>query len=136
MNLLSGMFSTNEFIPHGFCYQWKATLLWLHAGSDMVIALAYFGIPIALIQFLRKRRDLPFSWMFFSFGVFLAAGGALHVMDVWTLWVPSYWFFGGVKVITALASIEARRAQIMLKLDLHSTAALVRYAIRTKIVEA
>ena len=36
----------------------------------------------------------------------------------------------------ATRTVEARRAQIMLKLDLHSTAALVRYAIRTSIVEA
>lgn len=36
----------------------------------------------------------------------------------------------------ATRTVEARRAQIMLKLDLHSTAALVRYAIRTNIVEA
>lgn len=33
-------------------------------------------------------------------------------------------------------TVESYRARIMLKLDLHSTAALVRYAIRTKIVEA
>jgi len=36
----------------------------------------------------------------------------------------------------ATRTVEARRAQIMLKLDLHSTAALVRYAVRAKIVEA
>lgn len=33
-------------------------------------------------------------------------------------------------------TVESYRARIMLKLDLHSTAALVRYAIRKKIVEA
>ena len=33
-------------------------------------------------------------------------------------------------------TVEAYRARIMTKLDLHSTAALVRYAIRNKIVEA
>ena len=33
-------------------------------------------------------------------------------------------------------TVECYRARIMLKLDLHSTAALVRYAIRNKIVEA
>lgn len=114
MNLLNELFSTKDFIPNGFCYKWKPTLLWLHASSDMVIALAYFAIPITLIQFLRKRRDLPFSWMFVCFGVFFAAGSAIHVMDVWTLWVPSYWFSGGVKVITALASIPTAVALVQL----------------------
>ena len=36
----------------------------------------------------------------------------------------------------ATRTVEAHRAQIMHKLDLHSTAALVRYAVRHKIVEA
>jgi len=114
MNLLCGWLSTNEVMPRGFCYQWKPALLWLHASSDMLIALAYFAIPIALIQFVRKRRDLPCSWMFVCLGVFIAACGATHVMDVWTLWVPSYWFSGGVKVITALASIPTAVALVQL----------------------
>ena len=33
-------------------------------------------------------------------------------------------------------TVESYRARIMFKLDLHSTAALVRYAVRNKIVEA
>jgi DNA-binding CsgD family transcriptional regulator len=32
-------------------------------------------------------------------------------------------------------TVECYRARIMLKLDLHSTAALVRYAVRNNIVE-
>ncbi len=105
MNLLSEWLSSNGLMPHGFCYQWKPALIWLHSVSDALIALAYFSIPIALIRLVRKRRDIPFSWMFVCFGVFIAACGATHLMEVWTLWIPSYWFSGGVKVITALASI-------------------------------
>jgi DNA-binding CsgD family transcriptional regulator len=36
----------------------------------------------------------------------------------------------------ATRTVESYRARIMIKLDLHSTAALVRYAVRQKIVEA
>lgn len=103
--MLSGWFSSNGLMPHGFCYQWKPALIWLHAISDSLIALAYFLIPAALFYFARRRRDIPFGWMFVCFGSFIAACGATHVMDVWTLWVPSYWFSGGVKVITVLASV-------------------------------
>ena len=99
------LFSSHDLLPHGFCYQWKPALIWLHAMSDILIALAYFLIPLALIYFVRRRRDLPFSWMFVCFGVFIAACGATHVMEVWTLWVPAYWLAGGVKVITAIASV-------------------------------
>src|SRR5262249_42209973 len=105
MNSLEDWFRSAGFMPHGFCYQWKPGLIWLHASSDFLIALAYFSIPIALIQFVRKRKDLPFSWMFVCFGVFIAACGLTHLMDVWTLWIPWYWISGGVKVITALASL-------------------------------
>lgn len=99
------LFTSRDLLPHGFCYQWKPALIWLHAFSDTLIALAYFLIPVALIYFVRRRRDLPFSWMFVCFGVFISACGATHVMEVWTLWVPAYWLSGGVKVITALASV-------------------------------
>jgi PAS domain S-box-containing protein len=91
-------------LPHGFCYQWNPVLVWLHAVSDTVIALAYYSIPIALVQFVRKRRDLPFSWMFVCFAAFIFACGSTHLVEVWTLWVPSYWFSAAVKVATALVS--------------------------------
>jgi PAS domain S-box-containing protein len=105
MNMLTGWLFSNGLMPHGFCYQWKPTLIWLHAVSDSLIALAYFSIPVVLFYFARKRRDIPFGWMFVCFGTFIAACGATHAMDVWTLWVPSYWLSGGVKVITVLASV-------------------------------
>ena len=92
-------------LPHGFCYQWNPLLMWLHAVSDVLIALAYFSIPIVLVRFVRKRRDLPFDWMFVCFAVFIAACGSTHLIEVWTLWVPAYWFSGGVKVLTAVASV-------------------------------
>ena len=103
--MLSGWLFPNGLMPHGFCYQWKPALIWLHAISDTLIALAYFSIPIALIYFVRKRRGIPFGWMFVCFGVFITACGATHLMDVWTLWIPSYWLSAGVKVITVMASV-------------------------------
>lgn len=98
-------FASHGVLPHGFCYQWNPFLVWCHAISDVLIALAYFSIPVALLWFVRKRRDLPFSWMFVSFAVFIAACGTTHLVDVWTLWVPSYWFSAAVRVLTALASL-------------------------------
>lgn len=105
MNMFSDWFSSRGLMPHGFCYQWQPALIWLHAISDTLIALAYFSIPAALIYFVRRRRDTPFGWMFICFSGFIFACGATHLMDVWTLWVPSYWLSGGVKVLTVLASV-------------------------------
>lgn len=105
MTTLQHLFSTNGFMPHGFCYLWNPGLISLHVISDSLIALAYLLIPLSLIQLVRKRRDIPFNWMFVCFGVFIVACGATHVMEVWTLWVPSYWLSGGIKALTALASM-------------------------------
>jgi len=84
---------------------WDRGLVWLHLVSDVLIALAYFSIPITLVYFVRKKRDLPFHWMFLMFGVFIVACGSTHVMEVWNLWHSDYWVAGVVKLITAFASI-------------------------------
>jgi len=76
-------------MPHGYCYLWNPSLVWLHVVSDALIALAYFSIPVTLIYFIYKRRDLPFHWMFVSFGMFILACGATHTMEVWTIWPHS-----------------------------------------------
>jgi len=101
---LETLFSS-DFEPHGYCYLWNPGLVGLHVVSDALIALAYFSIPVTLIYFIRKRRDLPFNWMFVSFGMFILACGATHIMEVWTLWHGIYWLSGSIKAVTAMASV-------------------------------
>lgn len=91
--------------PHGYCLSWQPGLLWLHAGADSVVALAYFAIPALLLRFVLQRTDLQFSWMFVLFGVFILACGGTHVMSLWTLWRPDYLAAGLLKVVTAVASV-------------------------------
>jgi hypothetical protein len=64
MQTLRHLFSSGEFMPHGFCYLWNPSLVWLHLVSDTLISISYLSIPITLIYFIRKRRNLPFHWMF------------------------------------------------------------------------
>ena len=100
------LLSTQGFHPHGYCYLWKPGLVGLHVVSDLLIGLAYVVIGWGLAHFVRRGRGgLPFSGMFVAFGVFIAACGATHFMEVWTLWTPVYWLSGSVKVITAAASV-------------------------------
>src|SRR5258708_24677470 len=100
------LFTSGKFQPHGYCYQWNSGLVWLNFISDVLIALAYFTIPFTLLWFIRKRRDLPFSWMFMLFGLFIVACGTTHVMEVWNLSHAQYWLAETIKTITALASIS------------------------------
>ena len=102
---LKTFFYSGNFIPHGHCYLWKPELLWLNIISDSLITLAYYSIPIMLVYFVYKRRDLPFDKVFLLFGVFIVSCGTGHLMDVWTLWHPDYWLSGLVKAITTLVSV-------------------------------
>jgi len=89
---------SSDFMPHGYCYSWKPGLVWLHLVSDVLIAVAYFSIPLTLVYFIRKRKDLPFNWMFLCFGTFILACGSTHLMEVWTLWHGTYWLSGAIKL--------------------------------------
>ena len=105
MNLLHRIFSTNGFMPHGMCYEWNPAVIWLHVVSDGVITLAYYSIPITLIYFVRKRKDLAFDWIFVCFATFILACGTTHLMEIVNIWHPIYWLSGIIKAITALVSI-------------------------------
>jgi PAS domain S-box-containing protein len=105
MESLKWLFSPSHFMPHGYCYLWNPGLVWLHVISDTLITLAYLSIPITLMYFVRKKRGLPFHWMFVCFGVFIVACGATHMMEVWNLWHANYWLAGYLKALTAAASL-------------------------------
>jgi PAS domain S-box-containing protein len=94
-----------DFMPHGYCYRWVSNLVWLHAISDSLIFLAYMTIPFTLIHIVRRRKDLPFNWIFVCFGIFIVACGITHAMEVWNLWHANYWLAGIAKAVTAAASI-------------------------------
>ncbi|MEH2355074.1 hybrid sensor histidine kinase/response regulator [Nostoc sp.] len=103
--LWTNFFTSESFIPHGHCYLWQTNLVWLHILSDALIALAYYSIPATLFYFVRKRQDLPFDWIFLLFSGFIVACGTTHLMDIWTLWHPTYWVSGFLKAVTATISV-------------------------------
>lgn len=103
--LLQNFFADGSFIPHGHCYLWQPMLVWLHILSDVLIAAAYYSIPISLIYFLKERKDFPFKTLLLLFGAFIVSCGTTHIMDIWTLWHPTYWLAGFLKALTALISV-------------------------------
>jgi PAS domain S-box-containing protein len=90
--------------PHGFCLLWEPGLIWTHAIADSAIALSYYTIPLALIIFAKRRRDLVFRPVFALFAAFILLCGTVHWLDVLTLWVPAYGLQAAVKACTALVS--------------------------------
>jgi len=63
------------------------------------------AIPGALIYFARKRRDVPFHWLFVMFGLFIVSCGFTHLFDIWTFYDPIYRVWGLVKGFTAVVSL-------------------------------
>jgi signal transduction histidine kinase len=93
-------------MPHGFCYQWRTDLVGMHVISDAVTALAYLGIALVLFRFIKKAKsDIPFEPIFVAFGLFIALCGLNHAMMVVTVWYPTYWASGWVKVAMAATSL-------------------------------
>ena len=105
MGMLNDFFAHSDFMPHGMCFMWRADLLVLHVASDLLIVLAYFSIPGALLYFLHKRKDIRFRKVFVLFAAFILFCGLTHLMGVITLWYPVYAVSGLVKLVTAVASV-------------------------------
>jgi PAS domain S-box-containing protein len=98
-------FFSGNFMAHGYCFLWKPELVWLHAGSDFLIALAYYSIPLLLLYFVRQRQDVPFQGIFLLFSAFILSCGTGHLLEILTLWHPVYWLSGLIKAITAIVSL-------------------------------
>ncbi len=104
LEFFASLLDNTSFMPHGHCYLWQPGVLWLNVASDLLIALAYFSIPIALVTFVRKRKDLSFNWVFRMFAAFIFACGMTHLMEIWTTWHPDYVLQGVLKFLTAMIS--------------------------------
>ena len=99
-------FVSSGYMPHGHCYLWQPQLIALHGVSDFLIGLSYLVISLTLAYLVyRARSQIPFHWMVLAFGAFIIACGMTHFIEVWTLWHPTYWLAGDVKLITAMASV-------------------------------
>lgn len=102
--IFTNFISSKNYIPHGHCYLWQTPLVGLHLISDLLIAIAYFSIPMMLFYFVFKRSDVPFQNVFILFGAFIVLCGTGHLLEIWTLWHPAYWLSGTEQALTAIVS--------------------------------
>ena len=113
MGFLPQLFSS-DFMPHGYCYLWDPRIVWLNVISDGLITLSYYCIPIVLVYFARKNRDLTFNRISWMFGAFILACGTTHLMEVWNIWHANYLAAGIIKAITAIVSVLTAAAVVPL----------------------
>ena len=122
LHTLISYFSSDEFMPHGHCFLWLPSILWVHVVSDFLVALAYYAIPLVLFFFIRHRRDLPFKSLFSLYGAFILLCSTTHLMSIWVIWQPDYAAEGllkaltaGVSVLTAIVSLKIIPKALSLK---------------------
>jgi PAS domain S-box-containing protein len=99
------LFTSPTLTPHGFCLLWEPWLIWSYLVGDGATGLAYFGIPIALVRFVRRRDDLVFKPVFWLFAAFILLCGTTHWLELLTIWVPAYRLEAVSKLATAAASV-------------------------------
>lgn len=104
-NLLDALTNT-DFMPRGHCYSWEADVLWLHAGSNAVLVLAYSVIPAALfILVSRNRHCIPHQDIAYLFIIFIFLCGLSSGVEIITTWIPAYYLEGLTKAVTASVSL-------------------------------
>ncbi len=104
MDFFRHLFDTSGFPPRWTCGQWSEAHGWLHILSDLAIFGAYSAIPLTLVYFLRRRRDVPFVPIFGLFAAFIILCGLTHLIEATIFWHPWYRLSGLLKVITAVVS--------------------------------
>jgi hypothetical protein len=80
----------------------------MHRCSALHVCLRWKGSSLALwygCSNLCRMLSNRFHWIFPMCGAFSIACGSTHLVAVGTLWCPSYWFSGGVKIATASISL-------------------------------
>lgn len=102
-------------MPHIVCYLRDWYLAYLHVTCDVAIALAYLTIGVVLFRFRTLLADALGRRIFLLYSIFIPACGLTHVFDAIVVWVPMYWVQAGVKLATAIVSLQT--AWLMLRLS-------------------
>src|SRR5262249_9699145 len=74
-------------------------------GADAGLVMAYCVIALALAYFLQQRHAATDRGIFWSFVVIAVAGGTIHLLDLTTVWIPTYIVQSTVKSVAAAASL-------------------------------
>jgi hypothetical protein len=99
------IFNTADWPPRWHCGNWTDFHGWLYILSDISIWAAYFAIPVLLFRILYKRKDIPFTKIFWLFIAFILLCGTTHLLDAIIFWWPAYRLSALVRLATAIVSI-------------------------------
>ena len=83
----------------------RADALW-YSIADVIIAITFTILFVALFRFLRKRRGLTrVKFPLVVFIVLLGLNASLHAVEAYSFWYPMLFISGLLKVLTAIAAV-------------------------------
>lgn len=120
--LLNAIFTPGDLEPHRVHFSGDPVLFWLLVLGNALIAVSYVLIPAGLIYFVRKRKGVVFSHLFWLYGAFIILCGGTHAMMILVFWYPVYWLemiilwmTGVVSIATFFSMIKILPFAMMLK---------------------
>ena len=100
----SRLFETEGFQPAQGGEAWTAGLGLTLMLAHLATALAYFIIPLLILFFLVRGKNIRWSRIWFLFFVVLVVGGLVHLLAATSFWWPAYRFNAVVNVTMAVVS--------------------------------
>ncbi len=100
----SSLFDTSNWPARWQCGTWSETDGWVTIISDSLIFTAYLSIPILLLFFLSRRKEIPYKKFLLLFSAFILLCGFTHLTEVIIFWDPVYRFAGFLKLLTGIVS--------------------------------
>ncbi|MBA3829557.1 MAG: PAS domain-containing protein [Taibaiella sp.] len=98
------LLDTSDFPPRWHSGTWSNVHGWFYIISDLLIWSAYFAIPIIIVRYISRRKELHFVRIYFLFAAFILACGSTHFLDALTFWYPVYRLSALIRFITGILS--------------------------------
>lgn len=100
------LFATNHWPPRWYCGEWSDFHGWLYIISDLMIWMAYFLIPVIILQYFADKKDvIKFTRVYLLFATFILLCGSTHFIDAMMFWIPMYRLNALVRLATGIVSL-------------------------------
>ncbi|MDN3655312.1 PAS domain-containing protein [Ferruginibacter paludis] len=104
VDFFTNLFDSSDWPPRWHCGKWTEFHGWLYIISDLMIWSAYFALPIVIIRYISRKKNIRFARLYFLFAAFILACGATHFLDAVIFWIPVYRLSALVRFITGAIS--------------------------------
>jgi PAS domain S-box-containing protein len=103
-DFFSKLFDYSDWPPRWDSGKWSDWQGWIYIISDLLIAAAYFTLPIIIIKQLSQKGGAGITKLYYIFTAFMLAGGVTHFLDALSFWYPFYRFNTIVVLLTGIVS--------------------------------